>query len=80
MMNAINILINSIAIYNEVCYNIQKEVIMETLYTVRQVAKMLGVAQVTVRKWIEQDKIKSVKVVGSRRISHSEIDRIVKEE
>ena len=53
---------------------------METLYTVKEVAKMLGVADITVRKWIEQDKIKSVKVVGSRRISQSEIDRIVKEE
>jgi len=53
---------------------------METLYTVKEVAKMLGVAQVTVRKWIEQDKIKSVKVIGSRRISQSEIDRIIKEE
>ena len=53
---------------------------MEKLYTVKEFAEIIGVAQITVRQWIQHDKIKSVKVIGSRRIEQSEIDRIIKEE
>jgi len=53
---------------------------MEKLYTVKEFAEIIGVAQITARQWIQHGKIKSVKVVGSRRIAQSEIDRIVKEE
>lgn len=44
---------------------------MEKMYKVREVAEILGVAEITVRMWIYNGKIDSVKIMGSRRIPES---------
>lgn len=47
---------------------------------VKEVAKRLGLAEITVRQWIQHGKIKSVKIGRVRRIPESEVDRLQKGE
>jgi len=54
--------------------------IVNKLYTVKEVATMLSMAEVTIRQWIQHEKIKSVKIGNSRRIPKEEIDRILRGE
>ncbi len=53
---------------------------MEKLYSVKEVANLLSMAEVTVRQWIQHGKLKSVKIGNSRRISETEVKRIMKGE
>ena len=49
------------------------------MYTVTEVAKMFSVSRQTVLKWINNGKIKAVKVVKVYRIPKEEIDRLIDE-
>ena len=49
----------------------------DTMYTVTEVAKMFSVSRQTVLKWINNGKIKAVKVVKVYRIPKEEIDRLI---
>lgn len=55
-------------------------VLMEKLYSVKQIADLLGIAEITIRQWIQHDKIKSVKIGNSRRVPESEVNRLHKGE
>ena len=48
-----------------------------TMYTVTEVAKMFSVSRQTVLKWINNGKIKAVKVVKVYRIPKEEIDSLI---
>jgi excisionase family DNA binding protein len=53
----------------------------DNLITVKEFAKRLGLAEITVRKWIQEEKIESFTVgTRSRRIPESEVERIKKGE
>lgn len=54
----------------------------DKMLTVKEVAIELGLAEITIRQWIQHKKILSVKLSGSRsrRIPQSEIERIKKGE
>ena len=47
------------------------------MYTVTEVAKTFSVSRQTVLKWINNSKIKAVKVVKVYRIPKDEIDRLI---
>ena len=49
----------------------------DTMYTVTEVAKLFSVSRQTVLKWINNGKIKAVKVVKVYRIPKEEIDRLI---
>ena len=49
----------------------------DTMYTVTEVAKMFSVSRQTVLKWINNGKIKAVKVVKVYRIPKEEINRLI---
>ena len=50
---------------------------LEKMYTVKEVAKLLSLAEITIRQWIQKGKIKSVKVGSATRIPESEVKRII---
>ena len=49
----------------------------DTMYTVTEVAKMFSVSRQIVLKWINNGKIKAVKVVEVYRIPKEEIDGLI---
>ena len=49
------------------------------MYTVTEVSKMFSVSRQTVLKWINNSKIKAVKVVKVYRIPKEEIDRLTQD-
>ena len=49
------------------------------MYTVTEVANMFSVSRQTVLKWINNGKIKAVKVVKVYRIPKEEIDRLTQD-
>ena len=49
------------------------------LHTVRETAAALGLSEVTIRKWLADSRIDSVKMGRSVRIPASEIERIVRD-
>ena len=51
----------------------------DTMYTVTEVAKMFSVSRQTVLKWINNGKIKAVKVVKVYRIPKDEINRLTQD-
>jgi excisionase family DNA binding protein len=52
----------------------------ERLYTPEEVAELLGVTHVAVRKWIKAGKVRVVKnIYGMYRIPESEVRRLVEE-
>jgi len=51
---------------------------MDKMYTVKEVANLLGMAEVTIRQWIQYEKIKSIKIGSLRRIPSTEVERIMK--
>jgi excisionase family DNA binding protein len=51
---------------------------MEKLYAVREVAVILKVHEVTVRRWIAEKKISIIKLNKQIRIEQSEIDKLLK--
>lgn len=55
-------------------------VLMEKLYSVKQIADLLGISEITIRQWIQHNKIKSVKIGNSRRVTESEVNRLHKGE
>jgi excisionase family DNA binding protein len=50
---------------------------METLYTIEEVAQLVKVNQGSVRRWIRDGKLKTVKIVGNVRITESELNRLM---
>ena len=52
---------------------------MEKHYTVKEVSQLLGLAEVTIRQWLSQKKIKSVRIGGAVRIAESELKKLIKE-
>ncbi len=56
-------------------------VAQDDLLTVREAAKILNLARVTVRRWIRQDTIKILRLVnGDIRIRRSEVEKLIKKE
>jgi len=53
---------------------------MENHLTVKEVARILGLSEITIRQWIGIDKIKSIKIGSARRIPESEVQRLLKGE
>jgi len=53
---------------------------MENYMSVKEFANKLGMAEITIRQWIANDKIKSIKVGSSRRIPESEYIRLTEGE
>jgi len=49
------------------------------LHTVRETAAALGLSEITIRKWLADSRIDSVKMGRSVRIPASEIERIVRD-
>ena len=47
------------------------------LYSIGEVAKLLGVSPITVRKWIKQGKIHAIKLGRKYAIPATEIDKII---
>jgi len=81
--NKYNIFIkNALDISIYICYIIRKEECNMELefYTVKEVSRILGLAEVTVRIWIQHEKIKSIKIGSLRRIPKSEIERLMEGE
>lgn len=50
---------------------------MEQYYKVSEVIKLLSISKRTFYRWLEDDKIKIVKINGSTRIAESELKRLV---
>lgn len=46
---------------------------MQEYYTISQYARALGITNMTVYRWIEQGKIKTVKIKGKRLIPKEEL-------
>jgi excisionase family DNA binding protein len=61
----------------------EKEGELERLYTIREVARLLGLSYITVWQWIRKGKLKAVKLGTSPkapvRIPESEVRRLLKE-
>ena len=52
--------------------------VIEKLYTVKETADIFRVRELTIRRWIKDEKIKSIKVGFKRYIKESEIQRLLK--
>ena len=50
---------------------------MENHLTVKETCRILGLAEITIRQWITNGKIKSIKIGNSRRIPESEVMRLL---
>jgi len=50
------------------------------LKTIKETAKYFNVTEMTIRRWIESGKLKSIKIVGVVRIEEAEIERLKKGE
>ena len=51
---------------------------MERLYTTEQVAKLLQVSVITIRRYIKSGKLKASKIGKDYRIKESDIDSLLK--
>lgn len=49
------------------------------MLTIKDVSKALNVSEISIRRYIEQGKIKAVKIGNVWRISLEEVNRIIKE-
>ena len=59
-------------------YRKELNMVNEKLYTVKEVAKLFSVSELTVRRWIKAKKIKSNLVGQKHYIKESEIERLLK--
>ena len=48
------------------------------LVTVKEFSRVTGFAEITIRQWMAEGKIKNVKIGFSRRIYKTEIERMIK--
>lgn len=55
------------------------EKLEKKLYTVNEAGYILSLAPITLRKWIQHNRIQSVPLGRARRIPADEIDRVAKE-
>ena len=53
---------------------------MDEYYTVKELSQLVKISDITIRQWIHDGKLKSVKIGGARRITKSEIERLIKGE
>jgi len=51
---------------------------LESYLSVKELAARLGLAEVTIRQWIGEDKITSIKIGSARRIPESEYIRLTR--
>lgn len=53
---------------------------MEKLYTVKEVADILKLKEITIRQWMSRGQLQFIKIGGGRtvRITQQEIDRMTK--
>lgn len=51
---------------------------MEKIYTIQEVAELLRVNQMTIRRWIKSGKIKSIKIGRKYLFNESELKRLLK--
>ena len=47
------------------------------MFTVSEVAEMLGLADRTIRRYIAEGKLQSIKVMGNVRITREELERVI---
>ena len=66
-------------IYNDICKEERGGAKMDKMYSVKEVAEILGVTEGTVRNYLTKGKIKHVKVLGNTRIRESELKGLIKE-
>ena len=57
---------------------LQTKKVAFVLYEVKDVAKMLGVSERTVRRWIEDKKLKAMKLGRGWRIEHDDLMEFMK--
>lgn len=50
---------------------------MERHYSTREVCKILGIANRTIRRWIKEGRLRAVNVGGGWRIPESEVKRLL---
>lgn len=53
---------------------------LEKMLKVKEVSQILGLAEITIRQWIQNGKIKSKKIGRARRIPESEVLKILEGE
>lgn len=53
---------------------------MQELFSIKQVAEMLGFKERAVRQWVKDGKIKAIKVFSEWRIPKEELERLKKGE
>ncbi len=53
---------------------------MDEYYTVKELSQLVKISDITIRQWIHDGKLKSVKIGGARRIPKSEVERLIKGE
>lgn len=51
---------------------------MEKLLTVKEVSKLFGVTETTVRRWVMENKIPSCRIGGARRFNYQEVMNYIK--
>lgn len=47
------------------------------LYTVKEIAQMIGVDEQTVYRWIKLSKLKAVKIEGNVRVKEEDLDNFI---
>lgn len=50
---------------------------IEKLYTVKEVASILNMAEITIRQWLGNGKIKAIRIGRTVRIPESEIKKLI---
>lgn len=64
-------------IYNDICKE-ERGSEMDKMYSVKEVAEILGVTEGTVRNYLTKGKINHVKVLGNTRIKETELKGLIK--
>lgn len=49
---------------------------MQKLYRIKEVAKIIGYSERTIRQWIKDGKVKAVKIMSEWRIPEDEVERL----
>ncbi|WP_319642653.1 helix-turn-helix domain-containing protein [Methanovulcanius yangii] len=53
--------------------------VLKEIYTVDEIAEILSITPMTVRRYINEGKIKAIKIARSWRIRRDELERIMEE-
>ena len=52
-------------------------ILTDNYYTVKEVAQQLKLAEITIRQWIAEGKIESVKIGTRRRIPREQVQKLI---